>query len=193
MLTVRPHEARGCRATRSQQKALRFLRQQAPSPKKNRQLRKRPAPPPCPPPAVSLPLSGCNVTRVHVACHANQHNAPVTHYHMHRSVSRDVIRMKTRAAQALPRSKGRGSRAREPLSHAGRTYGTATATSPREQAGLAGLPSFTRPLLTNGMGGGGQMRRAPTHFLARGTALGLPNLGGGQPQGAPTHPTTKTT
>ena len=38
------------------------------------------------------------------------------------------------------------------------------------------------------------MRRAPTDFLARGTALGLPRWGGGgQPQEAPTHQTTKTT
>ena len=49
-----------------------------------------------------------------------------------------------------------------------------------------------RPLLTN-RGGGGQMRRAPTHVLARGIALGLPHMGGGQPQEAPTHQTTRTT
>ena len=51
----------------------------------------------------------------------------------------------------------------------------------------------TRPLLNNGGGGvwGGSNEKAPTHFLARGTALGLPLWGGGGGVNLRRHPPTK--
>ena len=53
-----------------------------------------------------------------------------------------------------------------------------------DDTGHGSAPGFCLPT----GGGGGQMTRAGTHFLARGTALGLPPWGGGgQPQ-EDTHP-----